>query len=297
MGGNYGGGQFPYAAGPGPVPNYNPNFNPNMYRQPPPNYPPNTFPNPNAPPNYPQNVPYHQQPPPNYQQNVPPPNYQQNVPYPPPPNYPPNQDFNPGHPYYPPPPMWGHPGVNHYQGYPGNFPAQGQNPYVVHQIGVARLNIDVSLIVKLIFLVYLLGQGGGPERLGFLSALAICYYLYQTGVAQRFRVGPQPPAQPGPAAAAAEQAQGAAQNQAPREEGGAVPPPAAAQPAAAAAATIYQRPGVAGEVLRFVVPFFCSLLPSWHLTPEMRYHDPNEPQPQQQPPQQQNNNIPENEPH
>lgn len=159
---------------------------------------------------------------------------------------------------------------NQFQGYPGNYP--GAVPYAqapqVHQFGVA-MNLDVSLIVKLIFLVYLLGRGS-PERLGLLTAVAICYYLYQTGVARFVRLGgpqQQPAAPPGD--------QGAAQNQGQNNEAAAPAQPNLVN------SLIYHRQGVVGEVLRFVVPLFCSIFPSWHPTPDMR-HPPNEPQPQQE---------------
>jgi len=279
--GNMGGNPY-HGAYAQPHANY-PNYNqaaPNYY-----NYPPN---NNNYPPNN-NNFANFNQPLPNY---------------PPPPQNPP--EFNPNvpgrpqpHAYFPPPPNWGHPQAgNPYAGYPGNYPGgpvppYGAGPYgapqvQIHQIGVARLNIDLSLILKLIFLVFILGQGGGPERLGFLTALAICYYLYQTGVARIIRVQ-QPPADPHqpqqPQQQQPQQQQPQPQQQQPQQADG-QPANPAGSPQQQPPPLFYQRPGATGEILGFVVPLFCSLFPSWQIPEHHHRNQPNENQ--QQPEQQQN---------
>lgn len=45
------------------------------------------------------------------------------------------------------------------------------------QVGVARINIDAGLILRLLVLVYFFSQGGGSERVAILISLAIAYYL------------------------------------------------------------------------------------------------------------------------
>jgi len=166
-------------------------------------------------------------------------------------------------------------------GYPGNMPQQPfyqpqypgmgvGGPFVqpVHfqRVGFARINIDFGLIVKLILLVYVLSQGGGSERMAILMALAIAYYLYQTGMArfQFVRFGaPNAQPQPGQAQPAQQQNQ---QPQQPPQQGQVPAAPQRADgeaPQGGGNENVYHQHGVVGEILGFFVPLVCSLFPSW----------------------------------
>jgi len=60
---------------------------------------------------------------------------------------------------------------------PGLVPAPP--PAAPRAVAVGRVfQIDFGLIIKLAFAVFLLSRGGGEERLAFLIAAAIAFYLY-----------------------------------------------------------------------------------------------------------------------
>jgi len=196
---------------------------------------------------------------------------QQGVPY----NIPPQQ----GVPYnIPPQGQWGYPGNMPQQPfYQPQYPGMGAGgPFVqpVHfqRVGFARINIDFGLIFKLILLVYVLSQGGGSERMAILMALAIAYYLYQTGMArfQFVRFGAPNGQQPQQAPAQPLQQQNQ-QPQQPQQQGQVPPVPQAQgadrEPAQGAHEgrneNMYHQQGVVGEILGFFVPLVCSLFPSW----------------------------------
>lgn len=149
-----------------------------------------------------------------------------------------------------------------YQGpqfvYPGQFPQQNPNFAAVRG---RIINIEISMIIKLAVLVYVLSQGGSVERMFVLAAIAIAYYLYTRG-----RANPQN----NPAGANNNNAQpagAAAQNQ---------PGAAAPSPRNDSVPDFYYSTTLRGELTRFFVPLVMSLLPSWRLPNLQR------PQPQQQ---------------
>jgi len=112
----------------------------------------------------------------------------------------------------------------------------------VHQI---RININLSLIVKLLILVYVLSQGGSTQRFLLLFLGALLIYLYQTGVLPIFRTFNAPPPQQ----------QNIANNNNNNNNnniGTGIQPQA-----------FRQRPGLYGEIHGLVVPFFYSLFPTW----------------------------------
>eukprot|EP01122_Echinamoeba_exundans_P014894 TRINITY_DN685_c0_g2_i2.p1 TRINITY_DN685_c0_g2~~TRINITY_DN685_c0_g2_i2.p1 ORF type:complete len:344 (-),score=83.62 TRINITY_DN685_c0_g2_i2:57-1088(-) len=131
-----------------------------------------------------------------------------------------------------------------------------------------RININFSLIFKLALLVFVLGQGGGSERMAFLIAGAIFIYIWQ----QRNAVVNQnvdPDQDP-----AIQQAQQQAQQQQQQPPAQQNPPDAPAAPPAAGAVPPSpfsrfvnydwrEQGGIVGQVFGFFVPFFCSLVPSW----------------------------------
>jgi hypothetical protein len=164
--------------------------------------------------------------------------------------------------------------------YPGMAQQPQPQPYVPppppprpagdgqHQHGPNHL----SLLLKLAFLVFILSQGGSPERMLVLSLLALLVFFYQTGrfqmhmrvfrvnVNQPFPPHPHPqhpppqqqqqqPQQQNPPPGQAQdqgQAQGQAQGQ------GQEPQPAQVQPI-----------GVLGEIGQALSSFVYSLFPTW----------------------------------
>jgi len=181
------------------------------------------------------------------------------------------------------PPQWGYPGnvpnANFPQQayYPGQYPGMGMamgvgvgGPYgvppQVHRVGFARINIDFSLIIKLMLLVYFFGQGGGSERTAILVALAIAYYLYQTGIARFVRVAPNVPqnaqqAQPGHVQAPGNGQGNAQRNVEPDREN--VGQNNMQQQNDRNEQNVHNPVGIMGEIVSFFVAFVCSLFPSW----------------------------------
>jgi len=142
-----------------------------------------------------------------------------------------------------------YPGENFNPHMPGEGPGVFFPPGAqVHRAGFA-LNIDFSLVIRLILVVYVLGQGR-PNQIYFLGFIAVLYYLYQTFVPWFFA-----PDAPAPAATD------------PRQQN--IP--------------FYARDNVGwfGEVMRFVVPFCVSLLPGWTFPdnlPDRSVQPPQEPE-------------------
>jgi hypothetical protein len=153
---------------------------------------------------------------------------------------------------------------------------------------VRVININVSLVFKLLLMVYVLSQGGTTQRTLFLAIGALAIYLYQTGLLPMRAVNivpgvPQPPNNnannnnapnnnngpnnnnPAPNNNAAPNA---ANNNAPNNNGpnndNNNPAPNNNAPNPNLPVPYRQPPGLWGEIHGFFVPFFYSLFPSWN---------------------------------
>jgi len=132
----------------------------------------------------------------------------------------------------------------HFQHFGNFYPPGVAPPHIPHQpvpppvvVRPAGGN-DVGLLVKLAVLVLILSQGGSTQRTIILSVGCLIAYLYQTG---RLRVvvfrGIGQPHQRAP------------------------------DGIADATAPVQPRTGLWGEVVDLVVPFVCSLVPTWSPKP------------------------------
>jgi len=112
------------------------------------------------------------------------------------------------------------------------------------------INVEFSLILKLALLVYVLAQGGSLSRMVILTCCAVAFYLYN-GRARvrvvRMNANGQPIDDP-PA------------NQNPHQNDPTPPNQGQEQ-----IPTFYRDQTIFGEVLKFVIPLFMSLLPRWRL--------------------------------
>ena len=113
---------------------------------------------------------------------------------------------------------------------------------------LARLNLP--LIFRLLFFLFLINQDGDRVRLAAMGALCVAIYLHQVGVLRhipRMRFMPRvrlPPADPRRAGEAA-----------------------------------HQRGGLGVEVVTAFVAFFASLIPTWSIEDQLVQADPAPPQP------------------
>jgi len=144
----------------------------------------------------------------------------------------------------------------------GGLPNQAQIGPQAQPAGQSYLNW--TLLLKLLVVVYIVSQGGGTGRMVALILGAILIYLYQVGII-KFNLGILRPRQPTPP---------------PVVEGGeGVQPVPQVRPVPgdgvregeenntateARPADPQQRTGILREIENLVMPFVCSLIPSWN---------------------------------
>jgi len=162
------------------------------------------------------------------------------------------------------------------QGAMGGMFQMPENP--IRRIGIARININFTLILKLALLVYVLGQGGSTTRFIVLIIGAIAYLLYKSRLAVHLqRVDRNQNQQQNENQQNENQQNENVQNQ----NNNNINNINTERPFYA-----YHPNPIVNAVVRFAFPFVLSLLPNWELPESMILQQPPQQQEQAQPVQQ-----------